>query len=316
MSDFSFAIIGTGGMAEKHASAILKQNSASLIAVRSRKIERAIEFSSRHGSIMPYEEVEYLLDNRDVDGVIVTAALEERAECIRLALQSGRPVIAASPIARDSAEAYSLIELSEREGASLIPFVSMRYAEGIRFLRNAIEKGQFGKILRITVSYHFDKSESAFAADSDSSPLILKEGFEALDVLLFLLGAPELISSFSGNIAARSDAEDIFSVSFIGNEAVHGELSLISSAFAHDSFHVSIVGSDGYGEYENGKLECFFRFGGKIELHDSASTISLFYRDCLDSIFSGTEALSKAREGLLAIRVAEAILTASRRIDL
>ena len=316
MSDFSFAIIGTGSMAEKHAFAISKHDSAALSAVRSRKMERAVEFSVRHGSITPYEEVEYLLDDRDVDGIIVASALDERAECIRLALRSGRPVIAASPIAISSAEAHSLIELSELEGASLIPFVTRRYAEGIRFLKNAIDEKRFGKVLRIAVSYHFDKSESSFAADSDSSPLIFKEGFEALDVLLFLLGSPKLISSFSGNIAARSDCEDVFSVLLIGESAIHGELSLISSAFAHDSFHVSIIGSEGYSEYENGRLECFFKSGERIELHDTASAIDLFYEDSLDSLFSGTEALSKAREGLLAIRVAEAILSASKRVDL
>ncbi len=314
MSDLSFGIIGTGSAAESHASAICRQPSASLTAVRSRRIEKAREFASRHGSITAYEEVEYLLENRDVDGVVVTSGLDERAECIRLAVRSGRPVIASSPIARSYHEAMQLAALSEEEGALITPFVTRRYSCGIRFIRNAIDEGRLGRLMNVSVSYMFDKSTSSYEADAESGSLIMKDGFEALDVMLFLIGKPRMLSSFSGNIAARSDAEDIFTVSFVAGSAAHGSLSLIASSSA-SSFSVSAVGSEGCCRYENGRLSCMFRNGERIEISDDACGIDAFYSDYISSLFSGTEAVSKLEDGLLALRVAEAIISASKRID-
>ncbi len=303
MSELSLGIIGAGALSERHAVAIGSVDGLSLAAVRSHRIARAKEFSSRHSAIKSYEEIEYMLDDGDIDGIVAITALAERAEAIKLALKSGRPVIAETPLSDNPNAIKELISISQDECVPIIPVVRHRFSECISFMKSV----DIGKIIKLSVSYIYNKTESAYKSERESLSPLYREGYEPLDVLLYLGGKPQSLSSVASNIIKHSDYDDAINAIFRFQSGALGSFELISSAYRKSSFSVDLYGEKGTLYYENGVLSGYVDGIGEVELKEKSNLLSSFYGSFLKSMFSGSELESKAEDALLVSKVIAAL---------
>lgn len=303
MAELSLGIIGAGALSERHAAAISATDGLSLVAVRSHKIARAKEFASRHSAIKSYEEIEYMLDDSDIDAIVAITSLSERADAIKLALKSGRPVIAEVPLSDNPDTIKELIELSDDECVPVIPALRHRFSECIRFMKSA----DIGKILRISVSYIYNKTENMYKSERESLHPLYREGYEPLDVLLYLGGKPESLSSISSNVLNASGYDDAISAIFKFKSGAIGSFDLISSAYRKASFSITLYGEKGSLHYENGTLNGYIEGIGEIELKENENLLLSFYRHFISSISSGSEIESNAKEALLVSKVIKAL---------
>ncbi len=303
MSELTLGIIGSGALAERHAAAISSVEGLALVAVRSHKMARAKEFSSRHSAIKSYEEIEYMLENGDIDCIVAISSLSERADAIKLALRSGRPVISEVPLSDDISKIKELIALSERECVPIIPALRHRFSECIRYMKMA----DIGKAIKISVSYIYNKTESAYKSERESLHPLYREGYEPLDVLLYLGGRPESLSAIASNILGYSEYDDAISAVFKFQSGAIGSFELISSAYRRASFSVTVYGEKGSLYYENGALSGYIEGIGKIDKRENGDFLSAFYRSFIESMSSGSELESKAEDALLVSKVIAAL---------
>lgn len=303
MSDFAFGLIGAGREAERHAAAISKTAGLTLCAVRSAKIARAREFAERHLISKSYEEIEYMLEDNDVDGVVAITSFLERADAVRLALLSQRPVISALPITNQSEDLKALIALSEREGVPIVPALIYRSSKAIRFMKSA----DIGKVLKISVSYIFSKSESAFESERETFSTLLHEGYLPLDILLYLGGRPESLSEAKSNIAERSQYDDVICALLKFKSGAIGSFEMISSAYKEAMLSVSVYGEKGTLYFKNGVLTGYTEKEGRVEIVDNQDYLASFYSDFITSFSRGEEMNATAEAALLVMKVAEAL---------
>ena len=231
MAKAGFAIIGVGVRAELHAQVIESLPDCALVAVCSRSIDKAKEFSSRHSFCKVYDEVEYLLDDENVDIVVITTPSGLHFHPASLAINSGRHVIVECPLEISSEKALSLYQAAEDEGVYLECIFSDRFSSSSCALHNAISEGILGKILSFDYKIK-DKNTDVYLQASPwrENPLLsggrifLPSNIQALDKLLFILAEEvrllndtdpfdvETTSGIPGTISIRKDNPDTLSI--------------------------------------------------------------------------------------------------------
>ena len=113
-----FAIIGSGMIAEIHASAIAGVPEARLVAVYSRGAEARETFAKKHGC-RAVGSIEDLVCNPDVEAVCVTTPSGAHAEAAVPVLEAGKAVLCEKPLEVTVAACDRIFAAAERGGGVL-----------------------------------------------------------------------------------------------------------------------------------------------------------------------------------------------------
>lgn len=231
MAKAGFAIIGLGVRAELHAQVIERCPDAALVAVCSRTLDKAKEFSSRHGFCKVYDEVEYLLEDGDVDIVVITTPSGLHFHPASLAIKNGQHVIVECPLELSEEKALLIHDLSEEEGVYLECIYPDRFSYSTELIRDAISNGELGKI----ISFDYKIKDTNTDVYLQASPwrldphlsggrIFLPSNIQAIDKLLFVLGEDLTLvndkepfelktpSGVQGTISIKKDNSDILSI--------------------------------------------------------------------------------------------------------
>ena len=216
--------------------------------------ERGSKEAGRRG--IPFEEdLDELLAQGDLDGVVVTTPTTAHREVLLKAVQAGKHIFTEKVLAPSLREAEEIVSEVERAGVTLVVSLPRLYAGYTEAIKEALSKGTIGEVtyLRVRVSHDgalptdenprgwlpdrfFDPKESAggVAIDSGAHPLYL---------VSHLLGMPEQLVSAYGRFTERP-VEDNSIVVF---RYPKGVLGLAEATFVGASmpFVLEVHGTDG-----------------------------------------------------------------------
>ncbi|MGD9569043.1 MAG: Gfo/Idh/MocA family protein [Sedimentibacter sp.] len=158
MKKFKFAIIGCGRISFKHIEAIVNnRKDAELIAVCDIVEEKALEKSKEYKKLMnilvgPKVYVDYkkMLAESEIDIVTIAAESGYHAEIAIYCMSNGKHVIVEKPMALSIIDADNMIECGKENNVKLCVCLQNRFNPSIQRLRDAVEKGRFGKIINGT----------------------------------------------------------------------------------------------------------------------------------------------------------------------
>jgi predicted dehydrogenase len=150
------------------------------------------------------------------------------------ALRAGKHVLCEKPMARTSAEAREILEAEKASGKFLMPAMCMRFWPGWSWLKEAVNKQQFGKVLgarfrRVTAMPTWSK-QGTYGADLGGALYDLH--IHDTDFVQFLFGRPASVFS-SGVIGADGSVDHVSTqYNYPGGPAVHAEGNwLIAAGF-------------------------------------------------------------------------------------
>lgn len=99
LKSLRWGIVGTGGIANSMAPRIQDADHAELVAVSSRKMEKAKAFAAKHGFSTAFDSWSDLLASDSVDAVYVATPTSVREEICVAAAQAGKHVLGEKPFA-------------------------------------------------------------------------------------------------------------------------------------------------------------------------------------------------------------------------
>lgn len=147
MSDkLGFGIVGLGQRAERHAESISRLNGCYLAAVCSRKLDKAAEFASRHGSPKIYDEVEYLLDDEQVDVVVLSTPNSLHLQHAAMIAKTGKSLIIECPLETSLERVVKLLSIAEDEGVFISSPAEVIFSDECINAKAAIDDGRLGKV--------------------------------------------------------------------------------------------------------------------------------------------------------------------------
>jgi predicted dehydrogenase len=239
-----WGILGPGRISRKFASALAEIEGAAPAAVGSRSLERAEEFASEFGFARTHGSYEELARDDGVDAVYIGTPHSRHREDSILCLQAGRHVLCEKPFAINAGEAEEMIAASRKAGRVLMEAMWMRFMPSILKVRDLVEAGRIGDVMRITADFgfraEFDPGSRLFDPALGGGAL-LDVGVYPVSLAYFLLGEP----SFVGG-AARfgSTGVDEEGIALLGYE--DGAQAVLTMALRLESPRdACILGTDG-----------------------------------------------------------------------
>jgi len=208
-----------------------------------------------------------LFGDPEIDVVLVHTPNHLHAGLTRRALEAGKHVFTESPLAMSSQEARELVDLADERELNLCVGFGHRFRPDVSALRAFVHEGKAGDIYAARVAWmnrstlrrrNFWRSSGETIAAGALADL----GLRALDLMMWVLGAPEVTSVYAIRSSGGDSPEDAASVTMKTRSGAAFSLEVSWSLFASEDRHYArVLGSQGSGQIE--PLELFHCVGGR-----------------------------------------------------
>jgi predicted dehydrogenase len=141
------AIIGTGWWSTyTHIPGLLNNPDAELVAVCDRSEAALAKTREAFGPLKTYKDLQDLLANEKLDGVIVSTNHSTHYELTKSCLEAGLHVLLEKPMVLRAAHAHALVDLAAQQERELIIGYPWHYTATTRQARDIIRSGELGAI--------------------------------------------------------------------------------------------------------------------------------------------------------------------------
>lgn len=195
MSEFRWGIIGTGGIAKAFAEDLGRLDGHVVVAVGSRNIASAKEFSARFTDAVPFGSYEELVAV-DVDAVYIATPHPMHYENALLAMRAGKPVLCEKAFTVNAKEARALVAYSQENRIPLMEAMWSRFLPHLHQIKEIVTKGVLGEITNIAADHGqfipYERAPRLWEPELGGGAL-LDLGIYPLTLAHLILGSPTSI---------------------------------------------------------------------------------------------------------------------------
>ncbi|PYI08048.1 oxidoreductase family, NAD-binding Rossmann fold protein [Aspergillus sclerotiicarbonarius CBS 121057] len=265
------ALIGAGlFMQDAHLPGIQASPDLELKAVYSRSLKSAAGIApdlqlARYADDAD-QGLHHLLERADIRAVIVALPITKQAHYVRTALSAGKHVLSEKPIAKDVAEAVSLIQWYKSEiapkGITWAVAENWRYLDTVRYAREHL--GQLGKIRQFRTQAYIDCRPGHFThwkyielpwrqKPDHQGGLVLDIGVHHLAATRYLLGSDRitrvnaLVAALQGALPPADTVDAIFQT----ESGAQGTFQFSTCSSLQQDTGYAIVGENGHLRVQN-----------------------------------------------------------------
>jgi predicted dehydrogenase len=210
-----FGIIGPGSVAHIHSRAIKLAEDSELVAVYGRDEKKTKDFADQY-SIKAYSDLETFLACDEIDAVTIATASGTHLDIGIQAASQGKHILCEKPLEITSQQAEKLIKACTTCNVQLGVFFQARFDKSTRLAKEAIRDGRLGKILLASCQMRWYRSQKYYDSAAwrgtwslDGGGCLMNQGIHTIDLLLYLVGDPSIVSAFQGPLThQRIEVED------------------------------------------------------------------------------------------------------------
>ena len=246
MNKIRFGIAGPGNIARKFAAAAKNlPEEVELIAVASRSLEKAREFSATYGIEHAFGSYEEMAASPLVDCVYVATPHPFHKPVAEIFLRAGKHVICEKPLCVNAREARELADCAREHGVFLMEAMWTTFLPAVRELLATIERGEIGDVLGLTADFCYASSpaeEKKIFRNDMAGGGLLDVGVYTLHFAAMVLGM--MIDSVSAEARIVNGVDGHTQVSILYTQ---GAIASLSSAITvQKPADAVIYGSRGY----------------------------------------------------------------------
>ncbi len=197
MRDFSWGILGPGGIARAFAKDLTLLEGHTIGAVGSRSLNNAQSFADEFGG-QAYGSYEELVNDSTIDAIYVATPHPAHHDNVILALNAGKPVLCEKPFAVNAAEAHAMVEAASRNKVALMEAMWARFLPHYAKVREIVASGVLGPILSIHADHGqrlADQNIPRLVDPHLAGGALLDLGIYPISFAHMILGNPKLINS-------------------------------------------------------------------------------------------------------------------------
>lgn len=160
MSEFAWAVIGPGAIAQRFADAVWHLPQCRVHGVLGQRPERAAAFAARWQQpgqvpMRVYADLPALLDDAQVHGVYIATPHVSHAPLIEACLHAHRPVLCEKPLVVSAAQALPLLALAQQKQVFLMEALWSRFLPIYAVVGAWLRSGVLGPLRAIQSSFCF-----------------------------------------------------------------------------------------------------------------------------------------------------------------
>jgi predicted dehydrogenase len=233
VASIKLAFTGTGYISKIHAQAALSLPDVEVVAIVNHKAESMADYATQFGIERQYESIDALIADGNVDAISINTPNYLHASQSIAALQAGIHVMVEKPMAMTANEAQKMVDASQQSGAKLMVAHCWRFDEEVRWLKNRLEAGALGQIVRTKghgVHTHWGPSGWFAEAQYAGGGALPDMGIHAIDTARYLLNDPQPVSVYA-DISTQYGDYDVDDTGVIIIKWDNGATSYIESGW-------------------------------------------------------------------------------------
>lgn len=235
-----WGILGTGKIALDFAKGLKFLPDAQLLAVGSRTLSTAQEFSRQLNVPKAYGSYEDLVKDSEIDVVyIATPHIRHKQDSI-LCLEAGKAILCEKPFTINAQEAREVITLARQKQLFCMEAMWMRFMPLIQKVREIINSGEIGEVRTLTADFgyavEFSPNNRLFDLKS-SGGAMLDRGVYPLSLAFFLFGVTDKIATGAtiGETGVDEQCAMVLSYS-------KGQIAILSATLRATTSNEAIIG--------------------------------------------------------------------------
>jgi len=217
---------------------------------------------SRFPSTTYTDQLDDLLDDDEVEGIIVATPVPTHAELAKRALLADKHVFVEKPMALANDAAAELVTLAEERALTLMPGHLLLYHPGVVRLKELVDSGELGDVL-----YVYGNRQNLGTIRKDENAL-WSLGVHDLSVILHLLEEEPIELWARGESFLKDGVEDVVFcyLRFPSGKVAHMHLSWLDP---HKMRRMTVVGSQKMAVFDDMELD------RKLTIYDKAAEQSV-----------------------------------------
>jgi predicted dehydrogenase len=260
----ALAIVGLGYWGPNWVRNMCQARSAKRLICCDLSDERRQRIQQLYPNVELTSDLNDVLTDRDIDGVVVATPVNTHYEIARQCLNADKSVLVEKPLATSQAEAARLVDLARQRGKVLMVGHTFEYSAPVLKAREVIESGELGEILYIS------SIRANLGLFQHHVNVVWDLATHDISIILMLLGRmPEGVSCH-GNSHYRTGEEDVALLSLYFPDNV--------MAFVHASWldpnkirRMTVIGSRKMLVYDDTATQ------EKIRIYDKGVKVSRYY---------------------------------------
>jgi predicted dehydrogenase len=259
--------LGMGWWSGVLADAIIRSGTISIVSCYTRSDQKRHAFAAKYGC-QAAPSYETMLADRSIEAVINTTPNDVHLETTRAAAAAGKHVFLDKPIANTIADARGLTEACRSAGVILALGYQRRRESQVRWIRQQIDAGEFGKLVNAEANISRDRlgkvdlTSWRYTAAGMPGGVMLQIGIHYTDVLEYLMGPIKAVSGRLTQLVLPGDNPDVASLIL---EHENGALSTLNASYASASeyYLLNIYGKEASAYYDLHQGLRFLKRGSK-----------------------------------------------------
>lgn len=190
-------ILGTGGVAELHAAALVAHPQVTLVAVCDTSPDRATVFAERHGAGGPavavHATLEQMLAQERLDVLHVCTPPPGHREQVLAAIEAGCDVVVEKPPAVELADLDAMTDAAARAGRRFAVVFQQRTGTAVAHVKRLLDAGAFGAPRVALCHTLWNRGEQYYDVPwrgtwrGEGGGTLLSHGIHQVDLLAYLL---------------------------------------------------------------------------------------------------------------------------------
>jgi len=254
---YKFGIIGLGAIAETHATAISKIDSAILTAVFDTDEEKAKNFAAKF-KVKAYSNLNSFLADTDIDIVSITTPSGLHQDAAVCAANAGKNIIVEKPLEITVERCNKIIEAAKNKGVLLAGIFQSRFYDASVLTKKALESGRFGKLILVSAYVKWFRSQEYYdsgawrgSKEIDGGGALMNQSIHAVDLLQWFGGTVLSVSAFADTLShQRITVEDTLVSTLKFKNGALGVIEATTSAWPGFPKRIEILGTKGSVVFE------------------------------------------------------------------
>jgi predicted dehydrogenase len=326
MDTIRFAVAGTGSIIrEFHLPALLANPQADVLAAANLHPSSLQTMVSELRIPRSYDSFDELANDTEVDAVVIGLPNYLNAPVAIKMLRAGKHVLCEKPMARNVDEAEHMIEAAERSGKTLMIGHVWRSNEEMRWLRDTINSGALGDILKCkahAVPRNWGPPAGSWRVKANLSGggAFADVGIHAVDSLAFLFKdqvRPTKVFAVTGNFFQKLEVEDTANVLLEYENRMTGwiEAGWYHNFAASPHGAIEVFGTKGFARLFPTELHCGLEgqgspcrpFGPMNQSHIDLRMYAAQINEFIACVLTGRAPICDGRCGLETIKIMEGV---------
>ncbi len=207
------AVVGIGDISGNHLQAIVEHPAIDLVAVCDIVPDRA-DAAAKQWDVPGFTDVDTMLREVHPDVVHITLPHYLHATVATAALKAGSHVLTEKPVAESYGAGVELARVARESGCTLGVCFQNRYNDSSVAMRRLVDDRTYGAVLAARASVWWHRDEAYYKASpwratwrEAGGGVLINQTIHTLDLLCWLLGAPESVAGMAGNLTHRHITE-------------------------------------------------------------------------------------------------------------